>query len=195
MNDKRVFRAFTVFCLALLIFFSSIAEVAEAEEIPSGLGQACLSEIMTRNKATLRDPDGDFSDWIEIRNTAGRAINLEGWSLSKNGGKSVWIFPSFPIDENGYAIVYAAKKERAGTVLSTGFALSDGDTLTLCDRTGAMVSFCSIGTDKSDWSIASDDNGTWGSEPGAGPPGPHRGWRTHRRDMSALPPPSPVSGR
>jgi len=101
--------------------------VAEAEEIPSGLGQACLSEIMTKNKATLRDPDGDFSDWIEIRNTAGRAINLEGWSLSKNGGKSVWIFPSFPLDENGYVIVYAAKKEHAGTVLCTGFALSDGD--------------------------------------------------------------------
>ena len=163
MNDKKVFRAFTTFCFALLIFFSSAvgAEENASEEIPSGRGQACLSEIMTRNKATLRDPDGDFSDWIEIRNTAGRAINLGGWSLSKNGGKSVWSFPSFPLDENGYAIVYAAKKERAGTVLCTGFAISDGDTLALCDRTGAMVSFCSIGTDKSDWSIAADDSGTW----------------------------------
>ena len=167
INRRSLTCILPVFCLLLMCFIclQARAEEVEEEKIPSGLGQACLSEIMTKNKATLRDPDGDFSDWIEIRNTAGRAINLEGWSLSKNGGKSVWSFPSFPLDENGYAIVYAAKKERAGTVLCTGFALSDGDTLTLCDRTGAMVSFCSIGTDKSDWSIASDDSGTWSWTP------------------------------
>ena len=119
IKHRALTRLLPVFCLLLIFFIcpQAGAEEEQTEEIPSGRGQACLSEIMTRNKATLRDPDGDFSDWIEIRNTAGRAINLEGWSLSKNGGKSVWIFPSFPLDENGYAIVYAAKKERAGTVL------------------------------------------------------------------------------
>ena len=92
----------TFLSLFTLLFLLCLPQAAFALEDPSsvpiqaesGRGLACLSEVMTKNKAAFRDPDGDFSDWVEIRNTAGRDLDLEGWSLSKNGGKSVWVFPS-----------------------------------------------------------------------------------------------------
>ena len=158
------------FCIFLLVCFS---EGAIAQEEPSseplqaesGRGLACLSEVMTKNKAAFRDPDGDFSDWVEIRNTAGRNIDLEGWSLSKNGGKNVWVFPSCPLQEGEYLVVFTARKESAGSALCTGFALSDGDRISLCDRNGTPVSLCSMETDRSDWSFASDDEGIWSMTP------------------------------
>ena len=163
----------TILSLFTLLFLLCLPQATLALEEPasvpvqaeSGRGLACLSEVMTKNKAAFRDPDGNFSDWVEIRNTAGRDIDLEGWSLSKNGGKSVWIFPSCPLPEGEYLVVFAARKESAGSSLCTGFALSDGDRISLCDRNGTPVSLCSMETDRSDWSFASDDEGIWTMTP------------------------------
>ena len=148
----------SILSLFILLFFLCLPLDAFALEEPasvplqaeSGRGLACLSEVMTKNKAAFRDPDGDFSDWVEIRNTAGRNIDLEGWSLSKIGGKNVWVFPSCPLQEGEYLVVFAARKESAGSALCTGFALSDGDRISLCDRNGTPVSLCSMETDRSD---------------------------------------------
>ena len=135
------------------------------EKVESGRGLACLSEVMTKNKATVQDPDGDFSDWVEIQNTAGRDLDLEGWSLSKNGGKSIWVFPSCILQAEERIVVFAARKESAGSAIFTGFALSDGDRISLCDRNGTPVSLCNIESDRSDYSLASDDTGYWTMTP------------------------------
>ena len=54
----------------------------------SGMGKARISEVMSKNKAAVQDRDGDFPDWIELENICGEDLSLEGWTLSKNGGKS-----------------------------------------------------------------------------------------------------------
>ena len=70
INRRSLTCILPVFCLLLMCFIclQARAEEVEEEKIPSGLGQACLSEIMTKNKATLRDPDGiadqSFADAI-----------------------------------------------------------------------------------------------------------------------------------
>ena len=38
-----------------------------------------ISEFMASNRRTLRDEDGETSDWIEIRNLGSTAENLSGW--------------------------------------------------------------------------------------------------------------------
>ncbi len=159
-----LFTFFFLLCLPQTAF--ALEEPAPVPvQAESGRGLACLSEVMTKNRAAFRDPDGDFSDWVEIRNTAGRDIDLEGWSLSKNGGKKIWVFPSCNLREGGYLVVFAAKKENAGSALCTGFALSDGDRISLCDRNGTPVSLCSMETDRSDWSFTADDEGLWSMTP------------------------------
>ena len=155
---------FLLFCFPREVFALEQTDTPP-EQAESGRGLACLSEVMTKNKAAFRDPDGDFSDWVEIRNTAGRDLDLEGWSLSKNGGKRVWVFPSCTLPAGEQLVVFAARKESAGSALCSGFALSDGDRIALCDRTGTPVSLCSIETDRSDYSLESDDAGCWSMTP------------------------------
>ena len=165
---KKTFLSLFVFFFLLCLSRDAIA-LEDPSPTPvqaeSGRGLVCLSEVMTKNKAAFQDPDGDFSDWVEIRNTADRDIDLEGWSLSKNGGKKIWVFPSCNLRKGEYLVVFAAKKENAGSALCTGFSLSDGDRISLCDRNGTPVSLCSMETDRSDWAFAADDEGIWSMTP------------------------------
>ena len=41
-----------------------------------------ITEVMAKNLATLRDEDGDFSDWIEIENFGKTEVELEGFRLT-----------------------------------------------------------------------------------------------------------------
>ena len=56
--------------------------VSQAAPPSAAEGDILITELMIRNHATLQDQDGDFSDWIELRNMSGADINLEGWSLT-----------------------------------------------------------------------------------------------------------------
>ena len=88
---------------------------------------------MAINNSTLKDADGDYSDWIEIHNPATAPVNLNGWSLTDDAtmlGK--WHFPAVTIDGGGYLVVFASGKNRsvAGSELHTNFALNgDGEYL------------------------------------------------------------------
>src|SRR5262249_53739214 len=43
--------------------------------------QVIISEFMASNSSTLRDEDGDSSDWIEVFNTSSSTANLSAWAL------------------------------------------------------------------------------------------------------------------
>ncbi len=38
-----------------------------------------ISEFMALNNTTLRDQDGQYSDWIELYNSGPDTVNLNGW--------------------------------------------------------------------------------------------------------------------
>src|SRR5262245_29578874 len=41
-----------------------------------------ISEFMALNGGSLRDADGDASDWIEIHNGGATLVSLDGWFLT-----------------------------------------------------------------------------------------------------------------
>ena len=127
----------------------------------SGMGKARISEVMSKNKATVQDRDGDFPDWIELENICGEDLSLEGWTLSKNGGKSEWVFPPFTLYAGSRAVVFASKKDRADEELHASFSFSVGDTLALCDRNGDAVSSCMVSEEKADYSFIQEESGEW----------------------------------
>ena len=129
------------------------------ERFESGIGKVVISEVMSKNKATIQDSDGDFSDWIELENIAGEDVSLFGWTIS-DGNKS-WQFPEFTLYSNSRAIVFASKKNRADTELHTSFAITEGDSISLLDRNGDPVDSCIVTEEKSDWSLILDENLGW----------------------------------
>ncbi|MCC5805074.1 MAG: CotH kinase family protein [Opitutales bacterium] len=76
-----------------------------------------INEFMASNGATLADEDGDYEDWIELRNFGDAPVSLDGWGLSDNAGNPFkWVFPEGTVLEpDGFLLVWASGKDRGGT--------------------------------------------------------------------------------
>ncbi len=98
-----------------------------------------ISELMEKNRATIMDEDGDFSDYIELYNADSKTVSLEGWSLSDGADKSGWTFPPVELEPGEYLLVFASNKEKAPSALHADFALSGDETVYLRDSSGILV--------------------------------------------------------
>lgn len=86
-----------------------------------------ISEFMAANTNVLADEDGAYSDWIELHNPDGVAVNLAGWYLTDSAAvKTKWRLPAVTIQPGAYLVVFASSKDRANATgpLHTNFALS-----------------------------------------------------------------------
>ncbi len=119
-----------------------------------------ISELMYKNKASLRDEDGDFSDWIELENASGAALDLTGWRLSDRAGKDGWALPAITLESGAFLLVYADGKDRAEGEAHTDFSLSEGETLFLRRPDGEIAErvLCS---GEADYSLVRGDDGSF----------------------------------
>jgi hypothetical protein len=88
-----------------------------------------ITEIMAANKSTLRDEDGDSSDWIELFNGSGATVNLNGWFLTDDATVPArWKFPNVTLLSKQYLAVFASGKNRTNSAapLHTDFSLGQG---------------------------------------------------------------------
>jgi len=87
-----------------------------------------INEIMAANKRTLRDEDGDSSDWIELYNASAATMSLNGWFLSDDATEPTrWRFPKVTLLSKQYLVVFASGKNRTNPAapLHTDFALAE----------------------------------------------------------------------
>ena len=105
-------------------------------------GDLAITEFQAINVSTLQDEDGDFSDWIEIRNDSNQPVDLQGWYLTDDADELMkWQFPAISIAANDEIVVFASGKNRvvAGQELHTSFKLSGGgEYLGLVDLNGQV---------------------------------------------------------
>ena len=134
---------------------------AASTPAPSADGSIVISELMEKNRAVLRDEDGDFSDWIELHNISGKAVDLSGWRISDKSGDPGWTFPGATIEPGDYLIVFASGKDKAGSELHTGFSLSGDETVYLLSPSGGIASQAACGGTEADVSMALGDDGEW----------------------------------
>ena len=102
-----------------------------------------INEVCFSNTA---DVDGRNSyDWIEIRNTSGNTVSLEGWGLSDDPAKPrKWQFPAgASLKSGGYLVIMASGNEISGTdrngYYQIPFKLSGGESVTLSMPDGTVV--------------------------------------------------------
>jgi CotH kinase protein/Lamin Tail Domain/Chitobiase/beta-hexosaminidase C-terminal domain len=118
--------------LALLSF--AVAGLATAQ------ADVFIAEFDAINVGSATDADGNYSDWIELRNSGGSAVSLNGWALSDDPlvpGK--WIFPNVSIGANAQLIIWASGKNWTATTaqLHTNFKLGDSGTIVLSQPDGS----------------------------------------------------------
>jgi hypothetical protein len=95
-----------------------------------------INEFMASNAATLADPQGDYDDWIELRNLTDAEVDLTGRYLSDEpNNPRKWPFPAgTKIPADGYLVVWADEDSSETPGLHASFRLSaTGEQLFLTD--------------------------------------------------------------
>lgn len=104
-----------------------------------------INEFVASNGSTLADADGDFADWIELRNFDDNTVLMEGWGLSDDPDRPFrWTFPEVELMPGGYLLVWASGKDRteSGGELHANFAISSaGEPLLLTRPDGTEADF------------------------------------------------------
>lgn len=113
------------------------------ESLHSAKAQFVISEFMAANATGTRDEDGEFSDWLEIRNENLVPTSLLGWYLTDSRGDlTKWQFPNVTLQGGIAMVVFASGKDRRNPAgkLHTNFSLDRaGEYLALVRPDGLTV--------------------------------------------------------
>lgn len=122
-----------------------------AEEQTEGILE--ISELCASNKTAYQTPDGDAPDWIELHNTGGTPLALDGWYLSNDEDEPfLFSLSGDALQPGEYRVLRADRKELP-------FKLSaSGGTLLLTKEETQAVAFPSLSSDRS-YSLQPD--GAW----------------------------------
>ena len=125
-----------------------------------------LTEIVADNTLYFADENGECHDYIEIHNTSGADVALEGWYLSDSSSDlKRWTFPAVNLPADGYLAVHCSGLDRKDDArhLHTDFKISEGESVYLTRPDGQTVSVASpplLAADQA-WSLY---DGEWGVE-------------------------------
>ncbi len=127
-----------------------------AEEGDSDAGSVTISEVMIRNRSTIADDRGAYSDYIELHNASARGVNLKGYMLSDDdAAPDKFVFPDVTLPANGYLIVFASGVEQRAGQLHAPFRLGKDESVYLSNPNGRVLSSATPLTDGADqaWSL------------------------------------------
>ncbi|MDP8240234.1 MAG: CotH kinase family protein [Candidatus Hatepunaea meridiana] len=105
--------------------------------------QVVINEIMSNNRTTITDEDGDYPDWIELYNTGPDRVSLRGYGLSDDPDEPFkWVFPNHTLIQEQFLLVFASGKNRRDWryTFHTNFCIqSDGEELILTTPDGMTI--------------------------------------------------------
>ena len=114
------------------------------------------------------------SDWVELHNSTGSAVNLGGYGISNNPkNPAKWVFPDISIEPGEYLLLYAtgsADKAQKKNLKLNFCISSTGEALFFFDPNGKLIDKLSAGRMKSGQSYGRDgsDNRFYYAEPTPG---------------------------
>jgi hypothetical protein len=90
--------------------------------------QVIFNEVMSSNSHILMDEDGDFPDWIELKNSGENSVNLNGFLISDEyGDLEKWRFPDIQLAPDDFLVVFASDKDRREWVAHWETIIAWGD--------------------------------------------------------------------
>ncbi|MGA1266826.1 MAG: CotH kinase family protein [Phycisphaerales bacterium] len=104
------------------------------------LAQVRINEMLASNGTSIRDEDGDSSDWLELVNLGSQPVSLLNWGLSDSGNPFKWRFGDVTIQPGQHLLVWASGKNRtSGANIHASWSISaGGEVLSLVDASGVL---------------------------------------------------------
>ena len=125
-------------------------------------GTLVINELMAQNTSSVTDPNGEYSDWIELYNNSSNTISLDNLYASDTSSNLLkWAFPSgISMAPNSYLIVWA-DQDLTQTGIHADFKFSaGGESCILSYPNGTVVDSVNFGIQTSDMGYARNPNGT-----------------------------------
>ncbi|MBN2594923.1 MAG: lamin tail domain-containing protein [Sedimentisphaerales bacterium] len=130
----------TILLLALILVVSLTGSAKAENSVP-----LVINELMASNSSSIRDPQGQYDDWIEIHNYGTETIDAGGMYLTDNlSVPTKWQIPTNNpsatiIPEGGYLLIWA-DNDTADAGLHVNFKLdADGEQIGLFDNDGTTL--------------------------------------------------------
>ena len=121
-------------------------------------GGLFINEIVASNSYSYKDNDGEYSDYIELYNDNNYDISLNGYRLTDSIYEvNKWRFPDITIKAHEYLVIFASGKGKCkeSDKCHVNFKLSsDGETVSLIDDTGNIISRVSYKELKNDYALS-----------------------------------------
>ena len=130
---------------------------------PSEEGVLRISELMTKNRATLAEGN-DFPDWIELQNVSDAPLDLSGWGLSDEEGEDPWPLPEQTLMPGACALILCGSAEG-----DAPFSLSAEETVCLYAPSGAVADRVVCPELRADESFAIGEDGLYSTTLWASP--------------------------
>lgn len=137
-------------------FYSYLVSVNTA-----AAGQVVLNELLSYNFSGCTDASGAHEDWIELFNTTGSPLNLEGLYITDDPSNHLkCALPSYVIPAYGFAVIWADEDAGSPGELHANFKLSSGgEFVLLCNSAGTVLDSVAFGVLTSDNSYGRCPNG------------------------------------
>ncbi len=76
-------------------------------------GQVVFNEVLAENGLSNADDEGDYEDWVELRNLGSAETRLLGYAMSDDPARPRrWLFPDVAIPPGGHLLVWLSGKDR-----------------------------------------------------------------------------------
>jgi hypothetical protein len=100
-----------------------------------------INEILANNKGNFKNPNGEYSEYIEIKNISKETIDIANYSLSNNESVSFkWQFPSKRLSPGEVLVVWTSGVNSKEGDLSTSFKLnSNNGFVVLSNNKGKVI--------------------------------------------------------
>lgn len=123
---KKIFRIYAIFCF-LTLYAISLEGQESAKTVLTLKNILVINEFMAGNTKTIKDPQGQYDDWIELYNTADSTVSLKGLYLTGNRTTiKKWKIPDTTIAPHGYLLIWADNDSNSTPGLHANFKLNLG---------------------------------------------------------------------
>ncbi len=174
---KRGSRALiALFAAALAIVLISIYLSKHTSEQVVSTSALEISEVMSSNKGSVADPNGDYPDWIEFHNTSKEELDIGGLGASDDVTAGVkYVFPAGTrVAADGYIVLWCSGE--ATDQSHAPFRISAADSVVLFGASGNTLETLVLKAVDSGLSYAKDSAGAWAAmKPSPGYPNDEAG--------------------
>lgn len=164
MERKKLLGAL-VLCLLLFVSACFLSTVLSLDDTViwehSQGGQVVLSEVMSGNR-TYPGPNGEYLDFIEVRNLSGESVDISGYMLSDSLNAIGYTFPDGTIIPGyGYAVCWCDKDADSDDYANFGISREGNEIIYLYNSANVTVDEVQVPALAENTSLIREDDETW----------------------------------